>query len=101
MKKLSLVLGMFLFLCGSVIAQRNITGTVTDDVGEPLIGASILVKGSTTGTVTDIDGSYAIDVPTGEQVLEVSYTGYATKEILQKKYLPVLPTYLILSCLKV
>ncbi len=81
MKKLSLVLGMFLFLCGSVIAQRTITGTVTDDVGEPLIGASILVKGSTTGTVTDIDGSYSIDVPTGDQVLEVSYTGYATKEI--------------------
>ena len=81
MKKLSLVLGMFLFLCGSVIAQRTITGTVTDDVGEPLIGASILVKGSTTGTVTDIDGSYSLDVPAGEQVLEVSYTGYSTKEI--------------------
>ncbi len=81
MKKLSLVLGMFLFLCGSVIAQRTITGTVTDDVGEPLIGASILVKGSTTGTVTDIDGSYSIDVPTGDQVLEVSYTGYATREV--------------------
>ena len=81
MKKLSLVLGMFLFLCGSVIAQRTITGTVTDDVGEPLIGASLLVKGSTTGTVTDIDGSYSIDIPTGDQVLEVSYTGYTTKEV--------------------
>ena len=81
MKKLLLVLGMFMFLCGSVMAQRTITGTVTDDVGEPLIGASILVKGSTVGTVTDIDGSYALNIPTGDQVLEVSYTGYATKEV--------------------
>ena len=81
MKKLSLVLGMFLFLCGSVMAQRSISGTVTDDVGEALIGASVLVKGSTVGTVTDIDGTYILEIPTGEQTLLVSYTGYATKEI--------------------
>ena len=81
MKKLSLVLGMFLFLCGSVMAQRAISGTVIDDIGEPLIGASVLVKGSTVGTVTDIDGTYSLDIPTGEQTLVVSYTGYATKEI--------------------
>jgi len=81
MKKLSLVLGMFLFLCGSVMAQRTISGTVTDDVGEALIGASVLVEGSTLGTVTDIDGTYTLDIPTGEQTLLISYTGYATKEI--------------------
>ena len=81
MKKLSLVFGMFLFLCGSVIAQRTITGTVTDDTGEPLIGASVLVEGSTIGTVTDIDGTYSLDVPTGEQTLQFSYTGYATKDV--------------------
>jgi len=81
MKRLSLVLGMFLFLCGSVMAQRTITGTVTDDTGEPLIGASLLVKGTTIGTVTDIDGTYSLEVPDGEQVLTFSYTGYASKDV--------------------
>ncbi len=81
MKKLSLVFGMFLFLCGSVMAQRTITGTVTDDTGEPLIGASVLVEGSTIGTVTDIDGTYSLEVPTGEQTLQFSYTGYASKDV--------------------
>ena len=81
MKRLSLVFGMFLFLCGSVMAQRTITGTVTDDTGEPLIGASLLVKGTTIGTVTDIDGTYNLEIPDGEQVLTFSYTGYASKDV--------------------
>ncbi len=82
MKKLSLVLTMVLFCVGITMAQRTITGTVTDDSGESLIGASVLVKGSTTGTVTDIDGSYSLDVPAGEQTLVFSYTGYATQDVV-------------------
>ena len=81
MKKLSLVLGRLLFLCSSSIAQRTISGTVIDDVDEALIGASVLVKGSNLGTVTDLDGTYSLDIPTGEQTLIVSYTGYTTKKI--------------------
>ncbi|MEL6865985.1 MAG: SusC/RagA family TonB-linked outer membrane protein, partial [Bacteroidota bacterium] len=46
-----------------------------------MIGASILVKGTTTGTVTDLDGNYTLSVPDGEQTLVVSYTGYSTQEI--------------------
>ena len=82
MKKLSLVLTMVLFCLGISMAQRTVTGTVTDDSGEALIGASVLVKGSATGTVTDIDGSYSLDVPGGEQTLVFSYTGYATKDVV-------------------
>jgi len=82
MKKLSLVLTMVLFCLGITMAQRTITGTVTDESGESLIGASVLVKGSTTGTVTDIDGSYSLDVPAGEQTLVFSYTGYATQDVV-------------------
>jgi len=82
MKKLSLVLTMVLFCLGITMAQRTVTGTVTDTEGESLIGASVLVKGSTTGTVTDIDGSYSLDVPGGEQTLIFSYTGYATQEVV-------------------
>jgi len=64
------------------MAQRTITGTVIDESGETLIGASVLVKGTTTGTVTDIDGSYSLDVPAGEQTLTFSYTGYATQDVV-------------------
>ena len=82
MKKLSLVLTMVLFCLGMTMAQRTVTGTVTDDAGEALIGASVLVKGTSTGTVTDIDGSYSLDIPSGEQTLVFSYTGYATREVI-------------------
>ncbi|MEM9917066.1 MAG: SusC/RagA family TonB-linked outer membrane protein [Bacteroidota bacterium] len=82
MKKLSLVLMMFLFALGTALAQRTISGTITDDAGEPLIGANLLVKGTTTGTVTDIDGKYSLSIPddAGNTVV-ISYTGYATQEL--------------------
>ena len=81
MKKLSLVLSLVLFTVGFALAQRTVTGTITDDGGEPLIGASILVKGTSTGTVTDIDGSYSVELPDGSTTLVVSYTGFETREI--------------------
>lgn len=81
MKKLSLVLALVVFACGMAIAQRTISGTITDTDGEPLIGASILVKGTTSGTVTDIDGKYTLSVPDGSSTLVVSYTGFSSQEV--------------------
>ncbi|MCB0557382.1 MAG: SusC/RagA family TonB-linked outer membrane protein [Lewinellaceae bacterium] len=81
MKKLSLVLGLMLLAIGSIIAQQTVTGKVTDQSGEPLLGASILVKGTSTGTVTDIDGNYSIMIPAGANTLVVSYTGFNSQEI--------------------
>lgn len=81
MKKLSLVLALVLFALGAASAQRTISGTVTDSKKEPLIGASILVKGTVTGTVTDFDGKYSLTVPAGSTTLVVSYTGFLTKEV--------------------
>ncbi len=81
MKKLSLVLTMVLLCLGISLAQRTVTGTVADETGEPLIGASVLVKGTTIGTVSDIDGTYGLNVPLGDQVLVFSYTGYTTREV--------------------
>ncbi len=81
MKKLSLMLALVLAVTGMALAQRTVTGTITDDVGEPLIGASILVKGTTTGTVTDVLGAYSLTVPDGTNTLVVSYTGFDTQEI--------------------
>lgn len=63
------------------IAQRTISGIVTDQGGEPLIGASVLVKATDIGTVTDFDGSYSLDVPADAGELIISYTGYAEQTI--------------------
>ncbi len=81
MKKLFLPLLLVLFMVGFVSAQRTVTGTLTNDDGEPLIGASILVKGTTVGTVADFDGTYSLDVPDGSNTLVYSFTGYQQQEI--------------------
>ena len=81
MKKLSLVLMLFFCAVGTMLAQRTITGVLTDDKGEALIGASVIVKGAEgIGTTSDIDGSFSLEVPAGYDVLVFSYTGYGTKE---------------------
>lgn len=81
MKRLSLVLALVLFGAGFALAQKIVTGTVTDESGEALIGASILVKGTTSGTVTDLDGKYSLSVPDASSILIFSYTGFNTQEI--------------------
>ena len=66
----------------SVFAQRiDIQGTIVDTYGEPVIGAAVLVKGSTLGTATDIDGNYAIKNVAPDGVLEISSIGYKTTEV--------------------
>jgi TonB-linked SusC/RagA family outer membrane protein len=81
MKKHLLVVSMMFVAFAGAIAQRTISGTVTDPKGETLIGASILVKGTSTGTVTDFDGTFTVDVPAGATTLVFSYTGYSTIEV--------------------
>jgi len=80
MKKLLLSLGALLFISGYLLAQRTITGTLTDGT-DPLIGASVLIKGTSTGTVTDFDGMYTLEVPDGSTALVFSYTGFSTQEV--------------------
>ena len=63
------------------MAQGTIQGTITDENGETLIGANVLLKGTDTGTVTDLDGQYSLEVPAGLQSLVFSYTGYSTQFI--------------------
>lgn len=61
--------------------SRGIKGVVKDSYGETIIGASVIVKGTTTGTVTDMDGNFSLDVPVGTN-LEVSYVGYLTQAVV-------------------
>jgi TonB-linked SusC/RagA family outer membrane protein len=68
-------------LCsGAYAQQKTVTGTVTDERGEEIIGASVIVKGATNGTISDVSGRFSIDVPESA-TLVVSYIGYQTQEI--------------------
>ena len=68
-------------LCGfSAFAQNSVNGTVTDKNGEPLIGVSVIEKGTTRGVSTDLDGNYTINVAQGK-TLVFTYVGYASKEV--------------------
>ncbi|MCF8248142.1 MAG: carboxypeptidase-like regulatory domain-containing protein [Saprospiraceae bacterium] len=63
------------------IALRQITGKVTDGSAQPLIGVSVLAKGTAVGTVTGIDGSYSINVPEGTEALIFTYIGFTALEV--------------------
>lgn len=65
----------------SVMQGKTIKGQILDETGESMIGVSVLVKGTTIGIVTDFDGNYTLEVPSGKNILEISYIGYKTKEI--------------------
>ena len=60
--------------------SKKITGTVVDATGMPVIGANVMVKGTTNGTITDMDGKFSLEVEDGA-VLQVSYIGFANQEI--------------------
>lgn len=76
---LSLITGM-IFLCSS-FAYSQIKGKVTDSTGDPLVGVSVAIKGTTKGTQTDVGGNYSIDAA-NNTVLVFSFVGYETKEAL-------------------
>ncbi len=65
-----------------VVAQqkKTITGVVTDDLGEPIIGANVIEKGTTNGIITDINGKFTLDIAPGA-VIQFSYIGYNTQEV--------------------
>ena len=76
--------GVLMMLCLlSVVAYAqsiSVSGTVVDDLGEPVPGANVLQKGTTNGVLTDIDGKFSLQVPNGA-TLVISYIGYLTQEV--------------------
>lgn len=81
MKKV-VMLFLALMLTSLSFAQTKVTGNVKDDTGEPIIGATVTVKGvSGTGSVTDLDGNFSISVPKGTKEIVVSYIGYVTQTV--------------------
>ena len=73
--------GLFLFIVCSLSAQQIVNGTVTDELGAPLPGATISVIGANDGTTTDFDGNYSITTSNGVE-LQISYIGYQKQNIL-------------------
>ena len=65
----------------AVMQTKTVKGTVLDENGEPLIGVSIVVKGTSTGTITDFDGKFSINLPAGSKELVVSYIGYKEQTV--------------------
>ena len=77
---------LFVLLCtfvclSSAHAQRTITGKVSDDKGESLLGVSVVLSGSQVGTSTNIDGFYEISIPSDRSVLEFSYLGFKKQTV--------------------
>lgn len=61
---------------------KRVTGQLIDELGEPMIGVTVMIKGTTTGVVTDLDGKFSIDdVPAGASELHISYIGYEAKDV--------------------
>lgn len=80
MKHLCLLLA-FVSMSLTAFAQQKVTGKVVDAAGDPIIGASIVVKSNNTmGTISDFDGNFTLEVPSNS-VLLVSYIGYVTQEV--------------------
>lgn len=80
MKRLYLLLPVLL-LPLLVCAQRTVSGRVVDDSGEPLIGATVRVQGTTAGTITDFDGLFSLSDVADDAIVEVSYMGYLPQQL--------------------
>ena len=70
-------------ICAQQVAQSSVTvsGNVTDDSGQPLIGVNVVVQGTTIGTNTNMAGVYTLKIPDKQAILEFSYLGYATRQV--------------------
>lgn len=71
---------LFMVMFLPMYAQKDLTGQVVDEKGEPLIGANVVKVGSTLGVITDFDGNFALQVKEGD-VLNISSIGYITQQI--------------------
>lgn len=91
-KRLLSSLGLILFSVSFVLAQVLVKGTVKDNLGEGVPGASVQVKGTSQGTITDLDGKFSINVPNKNTTLVISFIGYITVEVKADPQKPMVIT---------
>ena len=83
-KRLTMLLAGLFITIGVALAQSQVSGTVTDENGEPIVGAAIRVVGTKTGTVTDGNGRFVLSAPANSQ-LEITYIGMLPKTQVQHR----------------
>ena len=89
---MTLLVGLFL-LVGGVVAQTKVNGTVvSQDDGQPVIGATVLVVGTSTGTVTDANGKFSLTVPAGKSMLRITYIGMEPLDVQARPNMRILLT---------
>ena len=78
------MISLFLF-AGSALAQTKVSGTVlSQEDGQPIIGAAVKVVGTSTGMLTDVNGRFDVTLPAGKNQLEITYLGYVTQTVQAK-----------------
>ena len=81
-KRIGTLLSVLCLFVTMAVAQTKVSGKVfSQDDGEPVIGASVMVEGTKTGSITDIDGQFTIEVPNGKKLV-ISYIGMVTHRLL-------------------
>ena len=76
-----LFLMIAVFVCGTISAQTRVKGTVVDEEGLPIVGATVMATPSKVGTITDMDGKFDLSTKSGDKSLNVSFIGYATEVV--------------------
>lgn len=80
-QRVFMLLSIFVLTCMAGWAQKTVTGTVVDVTGEPVIGANVVVSGTTQGVTTDIDGNFSITNVSENATLRISFIGYAAQDV--------------------
>ena len=89
-KRLTLFFVFFFLFVGAALAQTKVTGTVlSQEDGQPIIGAAVKVVGTQTGALTDVNGVFSVSLPEGKKQLEISYLGFESKVVTAKAGLRV------------
>lgn len=84
-KRLFIILSLLITTCGFAMAQALIRGSVVSDSdGSPVIGATIVVDGTSKGTVTNGDGKFSITLPAGKKNVRISYIGFEPQTVAAK-----------------
>lgn len=90
-RQLFLTVCLLIFSSVSAFAQKAVKGNVSDVKGEPIIGASVVLKdNASVGTITDFDGNFSLDVPSSNSTLVISYIGYKTQEVSANSSLKII-----------
>ena len=86
------MIGILLLSVPFVLAQVLVKGTVKDNLGEGVPGASVQVKGTSQGTITDLDGKFSLNIPQKNATLVISFIGYMTVEVKADSQKPMVIT---------